>query len=166
MLELVALWVICRELHAHKNDVLVQGGGGFLVRIAPPSASALLDRLATDLQRRVWQEFAGQVQLALGWASTPLDARLQMERLKRMPGISVLRRYGVWDLEAWSQPPLYEPCNVCHEFPGTQPVVDDDEAVLLCQRCVETRGIGGQLTRREWVCIAPGQALAGRMPMS
>ena len=156
VLEHAALWVICKELQVHKNDVLVRGGGGFLVRIAPPSDSALLDRLVTDLQRRVWHEFGGQVQLALGWASTPLDARFQMERLKRMPGVSVLRRHGVWDAEAWSRPPLDEPCDVCHEFPGTQQVVDDDEAVLLCQQCVETRGIGGQLTRCEWVRVGKG----------
>ena len=94
--------------------------------------------------------------LSLGWAATPTEARAEVERRKRMPGAGVLQRDGAWDPERLSQAPLGEPCQVCGDFPGSQLIDDEDEKVLHCRTCVETRRIGQDLTRHAWIRVGSG----------
>ena len=49
-----------------------------------PCRRAQLERLETDLQRMLWDEFGGELQVALGWAATPADARAPLERRAAM----------------------------------------------------------------------------------
>ena len=49
-----------------------------------PCRRAQLERLETDLQRMQWDEFGGELQVALGWAATPADARAPLERRAAM----------------------------------------------------------------------------------
>ena len=63
---------------------------------------AQLERLETDLQRMLWDEFGGELQFALGWAATPADARAELERRQRQPGRSVLQSRGSWDVGTWN----------------------------------------------------------------
>ena len=156
LLEHAALSVIQARFAVSDDDVLVRGGGGFLVRVPAATDSSRLDDLATHLQSRLWDEFGGQIQLSLGWAATPTDARAELEHRKRTPGACVLQRAAVWDLERWSQPPLDEPCRVCGDFPGSHVLADEDEEVLHCRTCLETRNIGENLTRREWIRAGRG----------
>ena len=153
LLEHATLAILRTRFALEEEDVLVQGGGGFLVRLRGATDSAEFDRLATDLQDMLWEECGGQMQVSFGWAATPTEARAELERRKRMPGGGVLQREGAWDLERLSQPPLGEPCQVCGDFPGTRMLDDEDGKVLHCRTCVETRRIGQDLTRHEWIRV-------------
>ncbi len=156
LLEHATLSILQARFALDEEDVLVQGGGGFLVRLRAATDDAGFDRLAIHLQDRLWEECGGQMQVSLGWAATPTAARAELERRKRMPGASVLQREGAWDLERLSQPPLGEPCQVCGDFPGTRMLDDEDGTVLHCRTCVEARRIGQDLTRREWIRVGRG----------
>ena len=130
--------------------------GGFLVRFRAAIDDTELDRLATDLQDMLWEECGGQMHVSLGWAATPTEARAELERRKRMPGAGVVQREGAWDRERLSQAPLGEPCTVCGDFPGTRMLDDEDGKVLHCRICAQTRRIGQELTRREWIRVGRG----------
>ena len=127
LVERAALWHVEQRLHTSDDDVLIRGGGGFLVRLQSNADRAHLERLETDLQHMLWDEFGGELQFALGWATTPADARVALERRKRQPGRSVLQSRRSWDVERFTRPSLAEPCQVCGEFPGFQDVHDDEE---------------------------------------
>ena len=156
LLEHAALWHVQKRFEVSEKDILIRGGGGFLVRISSTTDTARIDGLVADLQHMLWDEFAGQIQLAMGWATTPLDARARLERQKRKPAASVLQRDGGWVVERWSQPPLDRPCEVCREFPGMEVIRDEDEEVVHCQSCLEARKIGQELTRRDWMRAGHG----------
>ena len=164
LLEHAALSIVQRRFAVSEEDVLVRGGGGFLVRLQVATDSEGFDELANDLQSRLWDQFGGQIQLSLGWADTPTDARAALERRKRTPGACVLQRDGAWDPERLSQPPLDEPCKICGDFPGSQVLVDEDGDVLHCRTCIETRKIGQDLTRREWIRVGRGHLAALGVP--
>ena len=156
LLEHAALSILRTRFALQEQDVLVQGGGGFLVRFPAPIDDIELDRLATDLQDMLWEQYGGQIQVSLGWAATPTEARAELERRKRMPGVGVLQREGAWDIDRLSQPPLGKPCKICGDFPGTRVLDDEDGQVLHCQTCAETRRIGQDLTRHEWIRVDCG----------
>ncbi len=156
LLEHATLSILQSRFDVAETDVLVRGGGGFLVRLRAATDSAGFERLATDLQRRFWDECGGRMHLSLGWAATPTEARAEVERRKRMPGASVLQSDGAWNPERLSQAPLGEPCQVCGDSPGSQLIDDEDEKVLHCRTCVETRRIGQDLTRHEWIRVGSG----------
>ena len=155
--EHAALAATFDHLGAAPADVLVSGGGGFLVRLPPGTAPDSLEELASELQRRLWEETGGEVHLSLGWDATPLGARAQMEYRKRQPGYSILQAGESWDLNGLSQPPLGEPCDVCGQSPGQQRVVDEDENSLHCENCLTARRLGERLTDWQWMRRSAGQ---------
>ena len=65
--EHAALATIVDRLEATADDVLVSGGGGFLVRLPTETAPASLEELAAELQRKLWKETRGEVQVSMGW---------------------------------------------------------------------------------------------------
>ena len=160
LFEHAALWTIKERLSIADDDVLVRGGGGFLVRIPPDTDSAQLEEISSGLQRKLWDESGGEVQLSLGWAETPLAARARLELQKRSPGVSMLQNDGSWNPEGWSQPPVDEPCEVCRQAPGQQRVQEEDEKVLHCGSCLEARRLGENLTKWEWMRPGGGQVRA------
>ena len=153
--EHAALWTIQRKFQVSDEDVLIRGGGGFLVRLSP-NPDSILEQLGTDLQSRLWIELGGEVQFTLGWGGTPIDARARLEYRKRRPGSAVLQRCGGWDMQCWSRPPLDDPCQVCGQFSGTQVIDEEDESVLHCRSCLDARRIGSELTRRDWIRAGGG----------
>ena len=156
LLEHAALWTVQQRFAVAEEDILVRGGGGFLVRVSSAIDVTRLDQLSAHLQRRLWDEFGGQIQLSLGWGSTPMAARSLLEQQKRKPGASVLQHDGRWDSQRWSHPPLDTPCEVCRESAGVQMVQDEDEAALHCRSCLQARKIGQELTRRAWIRAGHG----------
>ena len=97
LVERAALWHVEQRFDTSDDDILVRGGGGFLVRLRADADRAQLDRLDADLQRILWADFGGELQFALGWAATPAEARAELERRKRQPGRSVLQPRGSWE---------------------------------------------------------------------
>ena len=162
LVERAALWHVEQRFHTSDDDVLIRGGGGFLVRLRADADRAQLERLETDLQRLLWDEFGGELQFALGWAATPADARAALERRKRQPGRSVLQSRGSWDVERLTRPSLADPCQVCGEFPGFRNVHEDEEdrVVRHCRSCLDARAIGANLTRRQWLRAGRGSIRA------
>ena len=162
LFEHAALWTIKERMRIADDDVLVRGGGGFLVRIPPDTDPIRLEEIRSGLQRKVWDESGGEVQFLLGWAETPLDARDHLEFQKRRMGVFMLQSSGDWRPEGWSQPPLDEPfdkpCDVCRQSPGRQVVQDEDGEVLHCSSCLEARKLGEKLTRWKW--MRPGGSSA------
>ena len=168
LFEHAALWTIKERLRIADNDVLVSGGGGFLVRIPPDTDTVCLEEIRSDLQRKVWDESGGEVQFSVGWGETPLAARDRLEFQKRRVGTATLQRNGGWNQEDWSQTPLDEafgkPCDICRQSPGRQTVQDEGEEVLHCRSCLEARKLGEKLTRWKWMRPGVGavQALGVR----
>ena len=159
LFEHAALWTIQQRFRVSDRDVLIRGGGGFLVCLLSESDSVLKE-LDADLQSKLWKELGGEVQFTLGWGETPVDARARLECRKRQPGRSVLKRGGDWDSRQWSRPPLDNPCQVCGQFSGSRMVEEDDESVLHCASCLDARRIGAELTRREWIRAGRGSVRA------
>ena len=151
LFEHAALWTIKERLRIADDDVLVRGGGGFLIRIRPDTDLVRLEEIRSGLQSKLWDESGGEVQFSLGWAETPWAARVHLEVQKRRIGAFMLQSSGGWNPAGWSQPPLDEPCEVCRQSPGQQSVQDEGEKVLHCRSCLEARKIGEKLTRWKWM---------------
>ena len=66
LLEHATLSILRTRFALEEEDVLVQGGGGFLVRLRAATGDTEFDRLATDLQDMLWEECGGQMQVP--WA--------------------------------------------------------------------------------------------------
>ena len=162
LVERAALWHVEQRLHTSDDDVLIRGGGGFLVRLQANADHAQLERLETDLQHMLWDEFGGELQFALGWGTTLANARAALERRKRQPGRSVLQSRRSWEVERFTRPSLAKPCQVCGEFPGFQDVHEDEEdrVVRHCRSCLNARTIGANLTRRQWLRTGQGSIRA------
>ena len=162
LVERAAVWHVEQRFQSSEDDILIRGGGGFLVRLAEDTDPTRLERLDADLQRMLWDELGGQIQFAVGWAGTPADARADLERRKRQPGRSVLQPRGAWDMERMTRPSLAEPCEVCGEFPGVQDVHEDEEGRVVrhCGSCLKARRIGEDLTRRQWLRAGKGSIRA------
>lgn len=159
MVERAALWHVEQRFRASDDDILIRGGGGFLVRVAEDAAPEReLERLNVDVQRMLWDEFGGEIQFALGWGPTPDRARADLERRKRQPGRAVLQSNRTWETRHLSRPPLGEPCEVCGRFPGLEAVQEDDEDRIVrhCRSCLRARRIGADLTRRTWLRMGRG----------
>ena len=151
LFEHAALWRVKECLGIADEDVLVRGGGGFLIRIPPDTDPVRLENICSGLQQKLWDESGGEVQFSMGWAETPIGARTHLEFQKRRMGAFMLQTNGSWNLESWSQPPLDEPCEVCRQSPGQQKVQDEGEEVLHCRSCLEARKLGENLTKWEWM---------------
>ena len=61
LVERAALWHVERRFHVADDDVLIRGGGGFLVRLERDTDRTQLERLEVDLQRMLWDEFGGEL---------------------------------------------------------------------------------------------------------
>lgn len=149
--EHAALWTVKERLGIAEDDVLVRGGGGFLVRISPDTDPVRLKEIRTDLQRKLWDESGGEVQFSLDWGETPLDAHARLEVQKRRMRGFMLQSCSGWNPNELSQPPLDEPCEVCRQSPGRQVVQDEGEGVLHCKSCLKARELGKNLTKWEWM---------------
>ena len=149
--EHAALATIVDRLGAAADDVLVSGGGGFLVRLPPETGPARLEETAAELQRKLWEETGGEMQASMGWDATPLGARAQMEYRKRRPGLSILQTDESWDEDGLSQPSLGEPCEICGQSPGQQRIQDEGEDALHCVNCLKARRLGERLTDWQWM---------------
>ena len=155
--EHAALATTIDRLGATAEDVLVSGGGGFTVRLPPETAPASMEDLAAELQRKLWEETGGELQISMGWDPTPLGARAQMEYRKRRPGSSILQADESWDEGSLSRPPLGEPCDVCGQSPGQERKQDEDEDALHCENCLKARRLGERLTDWQWMLRTAGQ---------
>ena len=160
LFEHAALWTVKERLRIADDDVLVRGGGGFLIRIPPDTDPVRLEEIRSGLQRKLWDESGGEVQFSLGWAETPLAARAHLELQKRRIGAFMLQSSGGWNPAGWSQPSLDKPCEVCRQSPGQQSVQDEGEEVLHCRSCLEARKLGEKLTRWKWMRPGGGSVQA------
>ena len=164
LFEHAALWTVKERLRIVDDDVLVRGGGGFLIRIPPDTDPVRLEEIRSGLQRKLWDESGGEVQFSLSWAETPLAARAHLEVQKRRIGASILQSSGSWNPEGWCKSPLDEPfgkpCDICSQSPGQQVVLDEGEEVLHCKSCLEARKLGEKLTRWKWMRPGGGSVRA------
>lgn len=155
--EHAALTTLVERLRATADDVLISGGGGFLIKLPADTLPASLEELATELQGKLWAETNGHVQVSMGWDTTPRAARAHMEYRKRRPGFSVLQTGGSWDENSLSRPPLGEPCDICGQAPWKERIQDEDEDARLCQNCLKSRELGQSLTDWQWMRRSAGQ---------
>ncbi len=151
LFEYATLWTIRERLKVAEEDVLIHGGGGFMVQIPHDSDSGELEKIRSDIQRKLWDETAGEVQVSLSWGETPLVARSFLEVQKRRTGVFLLQENGYWSAENWSQPHLDKPCEICRQSPGWQNIQNEDGNVLYCRSCWKAQKLGERLTRWEWM---------------
>ncbi len=154
--EHAALAITVKRLAVSHDNVLISGGGGFLVKLPTDTSPTKLEELAADLQRMLWEETRGEVHISMGWGNTPLSAREQMTYRKRQPDSSVLQAGEAWDESSLSQPPLGEPCDVCGQSPGQRRIQDEDENALHCENCLNARRLGEYLTDWQWMQRSKG----------
>ncbi len=155
MFEHAALETIRQRFCVAEEDILVRGGGGFLLKI-PSADPAELEEISSDLQQKLWNETSGEIQLSLAWAEDPLGAHARLEPEKHRLGNSKLQVDGSWNLTAWSLPPIDELCGVCRQAPGKQTVTEEGEQVLHCTSCLSARKLGEKLTTWKWMRPGPG----------
>ena len=154
LFERAALAAVKDRLSVSDADVLVQGGGGFRARVSADAQPQAIEELNADLQRRLWDETRGGVQVSLSWGRDVSDARSRLERRKRQPAFSVLQNGGAWSEDRLSLPPLGEPCEVCGQVAGLHGVEEDGGAsVLHCDGCLKARALGERLTRLDWMRV-------------
>ena len=157
LFERAALAEVKDRLSASDADVLIQGGGGFLARVAADTEPQAIEEINADLQRRLWDETRGGVQVSLLWGRDVSDARSRLERRKRKPAFSVLQNGGAWREDRLSLSPLGDPCEVCGQVAGRHGVEEDGGAsVLHCDGCLKAREIGERLTRLDWMRVVEG----------
>lgn len=146
--ERAALLSVQKRLGFADDDVLIQGGGGFLVRLPQGTGPEAVGDLAAELQSMMWQELRGEVQIAMARGETPLAARALLEREKRRPALAVLQAEGAWNPERMSLLAIGDPCDICGRAPGEHRVRgEDSENVLHCRNCLAARELGERLTR-------------------
>ena len=152
LFEYAALETVKDRLGIGDNDVLVHGGGGFLVRLLANTDAAVIEDINAELQRRLWSEAGGEVQISMGWGDLEDDARASLERRKRRPGTAILQSDGSWDMEQLSLAELGDRCDICEQAPGVERRQDeDDPTVMYCEGCLNARELGERLTRWEWM---------------
>ena len=150
LFERAALATVSDRFGVSEDDVLIRGGGGFLVRLSGNVDSAELKKTRAELQRRLWEESGGEVHVSMGWGESDTEARRGVELQKRRPAGATLTSDGEWDPVSCSLPPLGEPCDVCGQAPGVRRVQEDDgDNDLHCRYCLSARDIGANLTSWE-----------------
>ena len=150
LFERAALATVSDRFGVSGDDVLIRGGGGFLVRLSGNADSVELEKTRDELQRRLWEESGGEVHVSMGWGVSDTEAYRGMELQKRRPAGASLVSGGLWDPVSCSLPPMGEPCEVCGQAPGVRRVHEDDgDNDLHCRDCLRARDIGANLTRWE-----------------
>ena len=154
LFERAALAQVKDRLSVSDADILRRGGGGFMARVSADAQPQAIEELNADLQRRLWDETRGGVQVSLVWGRDVSDARARLERRKRQPAFSVLQTEGAWSEDRLSLPPLGDPCEVCGQVAGRHGIEEDGGAsVLHCDGCLKAREIGERLTRLDWMRV-------------
>ncbi len=168
LIERAALWTLRERLgipaQEFKSRILVIGGGGFQVVLPANADTARLSDINAELQRQLWDETNGELQLSMAWAQTYEEVRLELERRKRRAGVAMLQHGGRWNPDALSRPPLGEPieaggqaCQVCGQKKGALQKDDEDErGVWHCKSCLSAQELGQKLTNPDWIWIRPG----------
>ena len=159
LFEHAALKTIKDRFSIGDEDVLIQGGGGFLVRLSFETDAAMFEQINAELQQKLWTETGGEVQVAIGWGKSDDDSRVDLEQRKRRPGDSILQNGKTWNIARLSLSDLDNRCDICEQALGiTQEPEEDDESVLYwhCGSCLKARDLGERLTR--WVWMRPTQA--------
>lgn len=151
LFEYATLWTIRERLKVAEEDVLIHGGGGFLVQIPHDSDSVELEEIRSDIQRKLWDETGGEVQVSLSWGENPLVVRKRLEVQKRRIGVFRLQNDKCWNTENWNQSQIDKPCEVCRQSPGWRNIQNEDGNVLYCRSCWKTQKLGESLTRWEWM---------------
>ena len=162
LFEYAALAEVKNRLSASDEDILVQGGGGFLARVGGGTDPQAIEEINADLQRKLWEETRGGVQASLVSGKDVADARARLERRKRRPAFSVLQSEGAWSEDNLSLPPLGDPCEICGQDAGRHSIEEDGGAgALHCGGCLKTRELGERLARWDWMRVgAPGSVQA------
>ena len=153
--ERAALIAAQRQLGVSDDDVLTQGGGGFTVKLTDLADAESIEDLSVHLQRIMWEETGGEVQIAFGWGGSPSNALTHLEYRKRRPAFPILQDDGVWNAATLSRPPIAEsfgqPCDVCGQAAAERRVRGDDEDALHCRYCLNARELGERLTGLAWM---------------
>lgn len=157
LFERAALFEIQEHFGVADVAVLVRGGGGFTMRLPSDADPDELERLAADLQQRLWTETGGEVRFALGWGRGSTEtARASLERQKRQPARALLQQVGQWTLaDRAAQLPRPDACDFCGNFRGPQTT----EGERRCSICAQAERIGSNLPRWDW--MRPAQSESG-----
>lgn len=147
--ERAALARVQDHLSVPVRDVLVQGGGGFLLRATGGSDTATdLDVLQRRLQRRLREETAGEILISLGWGTTAREARRQLEHRKRRPWSAVLQNGGAWDKSACHLSGISPPCQLCRRQRADSAPGEEQQR---CPSCRQSSRLGDRLTTWAWM---------------
>lgn len=132
------------------GDVLVRGGGGFLLRAAADVPVQGLEDLHRDLQRRVFEESGGELRFSMGWGHSVAQARGNLERGKRRPWKWLLCNGNGWSSAALHRPAISPPCEVCGR---SRAEVGPSGYRAECPSCRAAARVGERLTR--WNLLRP-----------
>ncbi len=154
LFERAALTAFQERLGIAGDDVLVSGGGGFLVRASSGTDLQEVEKIGAELERKVWNETGGEIQFSVGSGDAPMAARAHLEYRKRRPGASILQNGDGWNTDgadALSRASLNTPCKVCGRAPGEKEIEEEGEKVLYCERCANARKLGEKMVDWDWM---------------
>ena len=153
LFERAALFELEQRFGIADDEVLVRGGGGFTVRLPAGTDAGDLERLAADLQQRLWEETGGEVNFGLGWGCDTEEARGNLERRKRQPARSLLQTNHRWAIaDGAGTLPQQGGCDVCGHSRGQQVKSEAEEnPERTCGICQRAETIGRNLTDWDWM---------------
>ena len=136
-----------------EEDVLVRGGGGFLLQTEAETPVGELTRVRRLLERRVFEESGGELRFSMGWGASAAEARSHLERAKRQPLRSVLCHENGWNPAALHRSAVSPPCDICGR---SQAQPGPSETFRECRRCAASAQLGERLTKWNHLRVAAG----------
>ena len=158
LIERAALVRVREELSVAGRDILVQGGGGFLVRAHGTAGlvSTKLENIQQDMENQLHRDTGAEIRIVLGWGSTVAAARHHIERRKRRSWHTILLDGSEWKATGWHLSSISPPCPLCGRH---RAVMAAGEQLGPCTVCRESIRLGDRLT--QWVWMRPTQAHGG-----
>lgn len=150
LIEKAALARVRGELSVAEQDILVQGGGGFLVRADGTASmvSSSLEEIQQGLERQLHRDTGAEIRISLGWGSTVGAARHHLEQRKRRAWHTILQNGSEWTSSCWHLSSISPPCTLC----GRQRAALASGAEAgPCAVCRESIRLGDRLTKWGWM---------------
>ena len=136
------------------KNVLLRGGGGFLLRTEAETAVHDIVRVHHMLERRVLEESSGELRFSMGWGTSAEEARAHLELAKRQPLRSVLCNENGWNPAALHRSAVSPPCGVCGR---SQARSGPSETLRECRSCAASARLGERLTQWSHLRITAGE---------
>jgi CRISPR-associated protein Csm1 len=149
--------IVAEELGAlGATEVIMSGGGQFV--LAGENSPDLVTRLLVyraSLQKRLFDDLAGDLSFNFGWAKS-IEAALRARGIERHRAWSaIMTAPAGWDHKKMRFDDIAPPCVICRKRPATQEWTGDGPTEHVCIRCHADRYVGERIPRVRGVTLMP-----------